>query len=131
MKSRYPRSTRHIDGFVSTCCRNSNQSGIIILVTSQRKKHRIKILKSDTEPVQTVSYQAGPKMRKSKKAEIEKMLAENIIEPEPTIWTAPVVFLLKNNEIFQFCVNYRKPKKSYPLAGMDKRIESLGKATAF
>lgn len=71
-------------------------------------KHRIKRHLSDKAPVHSAVYSACPKTRVLHNPKIDKMLAENIIEPERTEWAAPIVFVLKKNRTLRFCVKYGK-----------------------
>lgn len=47
-------------------------------------KFHIELFQPDTAPVHSAPYEAGPKQRKFKKAEINKMLTENIMESAQT-----------------------------------------------
>lgn len=71
-------------------------------------KHCIELLHLDTAPVNSAHYQASPVSREIKRAEVDKMLAENIIEHARTEWVARIVSLLKKDGTFQFYVDYRK-----------------------
>lgn len=98
-------------------------------------KPRIKLFKSDTAPVSSAPYWAGPKTPKFEKAELDKMLAESAIEPAKTEWAA-LVLVLKKDEILWFWVDYRNlnavtKRESYPKPRVEEWIDLLGKATIF
>lgn len=99
-------------------------------------KNRIKLLVIHTKPVHLTFYREGSKTRKLEKAEIIKMLEQQIIEPEQTEWTAPIVVAHKKMEKNRFCVDHRKhnaitKRYSYPNQRIDECTDSLGKAVIF
>lgn len=60
------------------------------------------------------------------------MLKAGVAVPATTEWSSPIVFVLKKDGSSQFCVDYRHLNvvtacDSYPLPGMNKYIEFLGK----
>lgn len=70
------------------------------------------------------------------KTDIDKALAENIIEQAQTEWAAPVVYVSKKDKNLLFCVDYRKQnlaskRDSYPIRRVHECNASLGKATIF
>lgn len=87
-------------------------------------KHRVELVDPNTPPVPSAPYRAGPKARELEKTEINKVLAENIIEPAQTEWASPIVFAPKEDGTVRFCVDYRKVNEitkqdSYPIPRMD------------
>lgn len=72
-------------------------------------KYSIELLQSKKALVHAAPYQTGVETHKSKKAEIDEMLSENVIEPAQTKCAALIVFVLKKDKPLQFCVHYRKP----------------------
>lgn len=58
-------------------------------------KHRIDITNPNTSPINSAPIWSGPDTRKLEKGEINKMLADNIIEPAQTEWASPIVFVPK------------------------------------
>lgn len=62
--------------------------------------------------------------------ELEKMLAENIVQPSDNPWSAPVVLVTKKDGTYRFCIDYRKlnsitVKDAYPLSKIDSTFEVL------
>lgn len=58
-------------------------------------KHHIKLLELDTAPVHSAPNRAGAKTREFEMAEIDKILATNVIEPVQTELVALIVFVPK------------------------------------
>lgn len=97
--------------------------------------HCVKLLSPDTAQVPSTPYNAGPYTREFTMAKIDKMLAENTIEPAQTEWTAPIVIVPKKKKTPQFCSAYRKLNGvtklgSYLVPQMGECIDSLGEAAA-
>ena len=93
-------------------------------------------LKPDAIPFKSAPYCAGPKTRELEKAEIDKQLAADIIEPACSEWAALVLFAPKKDGKLRFCIDYRKlnsmtVKDTYPLPRMDECIDTLGEAQYF
>lgn len=63
---------------------------------------------TSTTTVHSAPYQAGPKTRELEMAEIDKMLATNIVKFAETEWAAPIVFVKTKNRTLRFCFIYRK-----------------------
>jgi hypothetical protein len=62
--------------------------------------------------------------------ELEKMLAENIVQPSNSPWSAPVVLVTNTDGTYRFCIDYRKRnsitiKDAYPLPKIDFAFEVL------
>lgn len=98
--------------------------------------HRIVFLSSDTAPAHSGPYCAGPKTWKFEKTELEKMLAENIIEPAQNEWTVLIMFVPGMEGTLWFCVDSRKlnaltNRDLYAIPRMDECIKSLNEATVF
>ena len=105
------------------------------LGTIASAKHRID-LADGARPVYQAPYWAGHRARAVEKAEIERMLKEEVIEPSSSEWASPVVLVPKKDGTLRFCVDYRRlnsltRRDSYPLPRMDECIDSLGDATIF
>ena len=98
-------------------------------------EHRIQ-LEKDAIPAYQQPYRAGPKQRELEKAEIDKMLSLDVIEPANSEWAAPIVFAPKKCGALRFCIDYRRLnavtlRDSYPIPRMDECIDSLGQANIF
>lgn len=68
--------------------------------------------------------------------EVKKMLAQGIIEPSESPYSAPVVLVRKKNGSWRFCVDYRKLnnvtiKDSYSLPNIEDIFDALGEAEYF
>ena len=105
------------------------------LGTIRHVKHRIE-LKEGSSPVYQPPYRASPDGRKREKAEIDKMLALDVIEEAECEWASPIVFVPKADGTLRFCVDYRRlnamtVRDSYPIPRMDECIDSLGDARVF
>lgn len=99
-------------------------------------KQRIKLLKDHTKPVHVALYRAAPKTKEFEKAELDKMLLQQVIEPAQTRRAAPIVLASKKNGTLQFCVDQRKlnvftKRDSYLMAWMDVCINTLGEDVIF
>ena len=63
--------------------------------------------------------------------EINRMLAEKVIEPSNSPWSSPVCMVTKKDGAIRFCIDYRKlnsmtKKNLYPLPRIDETLDSLG-----
>jgi hypothetical protein len=81
-------------------------------------------------------YRAGPFARTAEQTEVNRMLAEYIIEAATSEWSSPAVLLPKRDGGTRFCVDYRKlnnltESDVYPLPRLDECIGSLGDAVIF
>jgi RNase H-like domain found in reverse transcriptase/Reverse transcriptase (RNA-dependent DNA polymerase)/Integrase zinc binding domain/Chromo (CHRromatin Organisation MOdifier) domain/Integrase core domain len=97
--------------------------------------HRIETLQG-TKPIHSQPYRAGHRARAAEKEEIDKMLAQGVIEPATGEWASPIVLVPKPDGSLRFCVDYRKLNAitvpdTYPLPRMDECIDSLGDAVVF
>ena len=61
----------------------------------------------DVHPVSLPMYGASPAKREVIDAQMDKWIAQEIIEPSSSPWGAPVVIVYRNNKPC-FCVDYRK-----------------------
>lgn len=98
-------------------------------------EHRIELVK-DTKPIFQQPYRCGIERRKAEEAEVQRMLAAEVIEPSTSEWASPVILVPKPDGSLRFCVDYRKlnavtKRDSYPMPRMDDCIDSLGNATLF
>ena len=97
--------------------------------------HRIEVT-AGSKPVHCQPYRAGSRARSAEKEEIDRMLAEHVIEPATCEWASPIVLVPKPDGSLRFCVDYRRLNAitvpdTYPLPRMDECIDSLGDAVVF
>jgi Reverse transcriptase (RNA-dependent DNA polymerase) len=81
-------------------------------------------------------YRAEPFVRTAEQTEVNRMLAEDIIEPATSEWSSPVVLVPKRDGGMRFCVYCRKldnltERDLYHLPRLDEFIDSLGDAVVF
>lgn len=107
------------------------------LVDSSSKTNRwVELLQLETVPVYSAPSRAGPKSRKFKRAEIDKMHAENFLECAQIEQTAPKVFGSKKAGTLQLCVNFCRlnavtQQDFYQLPRMDEWKDWLGDTANF
>jgi len=70
------------------------------------------------------------------KAQVDRMLKIEVIEPSQSEWTSPVVLIPKRYGSPRFCIDHRQlnertVRDSYPLPRMDDCLDSLGDAQFF
>ena len=70
------------------------------------------------------------------KEEIEKMLAQDVIEPSTSAWASPIVLVKKKDGTSRFCVDYRRLnevtiKDAYPLPRIEDNLDALQGACWF
>jgi Reverse transcriptase (RNA-dependent DNA polymerase) len=97
--------------------------------------HRIEALPG-SKPVHAQPYRAGSNARVAEKTEIDRMLAQQVIEPATCERASPIVLVPKPDGTLRFCVDYRRLNMitvpdTYPLPRMDECIDSLGDAVVF
>lgn len=101
-----------------------------------RAERSIEPFQPDIAPVHSAPYHTGPKAREFEAAEINEMLAENVIGPAQTEWTGTIVVAPKKARAFRFCDNYCKlnavvKRQFYPILRMDNCIDLLGNVIVF
>jgi Reverse transcriptase (RNA-dependent DNA polymerase) len=97
--------------------------------------HRIEVLPGSM-PVHAQPYRAVSHARVAEKTEIDRMLAQQVIEPATCEWVSPIVLVPKPDGTLRFCVDYRRLNMitvpdTYPLPRMDECIDSIGDAVVF
>jgi hypothetical protein len=97
--------------------------------------HRIEVT-AGSKPVHCQPYRAGARARSAEKEEIDRMLAEQVIETATFEWASPIVLVPKPDGSLRFCVDYRRLNAitvpdTYPLPRMDECIDSLGEGVVF
>jgi hypothetical protein len=94
-------------------------------------EHEIRLL--HPEPV-TQSYRPrNPFMEGIIDEEVDKMLAEGVIEPSDSPWSSPIVLAKKKDGKHRFCIDFRKVnevtrKDAYPLPFINVILDKLRRA---
>ncbi|KAF8795373.1 Retrovirus-related Pol polyprotein like [Argiope bruennichi] len=96
-------------------------------------EHRIN--SGDHLPVAVPPYRKSPSKKETLKQEIDRLLAEGIIEECESPYISPVVLIPKANGTMRLCIDYRKLNSitvpdSYPLPRMDDLLHEA-KPTPF
>lgn len=73
-----------------------------------KEKHHIELTAPELCPINSTLYRGGPKAHDFKKAEMDKTLCMNVIDPAKTKWASPMVFALMNDGFLQFRIHYKK-----------------------
>ncbi|XP_062528800.1 retrovirus-related Pol polyprotein from transposon 17.6 [Bombyx mori] len=89
-------------------------------------EHRIDT--GDHAPISVPPYRLTPARREVMKTELDKMLADGIIEECESAWTSPAVLVPKKDNGIRFCVDYRKlnavtKTDNYPLPLIDELLQ--------
>ena len=95
-----------------------------------------KINTGTAPPIRQQPRRLAPHRRETVESELEKMLAEGVIESGEGPWAAPVVLVKKKDGNVRFCVDYRKLneitiKDAYPLPRIDDSLDTLAGACCF
>ncbi|GFY05874.1 retrovirus-related Pol polyprotein from transposon opus [Trichonephila clavipes] len=96
-------------------------------------EHRINT--RDHLPVAVLPYRMNPSKKEKLKREIDRLLAEGIIEECESPYASPVILIPKPNGTFRLCIDYRKLNEitvadTYPLPRMDDLLHQA-KLTPF
>ena len=84
-------------------------------------------------PIKQRHYLVSPKMMDIINQEVDKMLADDIIEPSSSGWSSPIVLVRKPDGSRRFCLDFRKlnqvtKKDAYPLPQMNGILDKLRSA---
>lgn len=87
-------------------------------------------IKTDSSPIKQRYYPISPALQKEVNCELEKMLADGIIERSSSPWSSPIVMIKKKSGGWRFCVDYRVLNKatikdSYPLPYVNTTLDKL------
>ncbi|XP_045541416.1 uncharacterized protein LOC123722896 [Papilio machaon] len=82
----------------------------------------------DNAPIAVPPYRLTPAKKEIVKAELEKMLADDVIEECESAWSAPALLVPKKDGSFRFCVDYRRlnaitKTDSYPIPLIDDLLQ--------
>lgn len=75
-------------------------------------------------------------LRDAADLEVQKMLADGVIEPSDSPWASPVVLVKKKDGTLRYCIDYRRlnavtRRDSYPLPRIDDSLDTLRQAKYF
>lgn len=84
----------------------------------------------DAKPFKQRQYSFSPALQKILNQEIDKMLAQGVIEPSNSPWSSPIVMVKKKDDSYRMCFDGRKlnevtVKDSYPLPLIDTILSKL------
>ena len=82
------------------------------------------------KPIKIPPRRAPQKQKQIIEQEINKMLADDIIEPSTSPWSSPILLATKKDGSIRFCLDYRRLnavtiKDAYPLPRMDDSLDAL------
>ncbi len=94
--------------------------------------HKIRI-KPDAQPVRQKTYRMSPQQQDKLWVEIDKLLADGMIEQSESEWSSPTILVPKPNGEVRCCVDLRKVNRlvideSFPIPRIDDMVERIGKA---
>lgn len=81
-------------------------------------------------PIKQRYYPISPAMQKIVNAELDDMLAKDVIEPSNSPWSSPIVLVKKSDNSWRFCVNYKKlnavsTPDAYPIPYVSSILDKL------
>ena len=84
-------------------------------------------------PIKQRHYLVSPNIMEVINQEVDKMLADDIIEPSSSGWSSPIVLVRKPDGSRRFCLDFRKlnqvtKKDAYPLPQMNGILDKLRSA---
>ena len=87
-------------------------------------------------PLRQPYRRQNPAVRREEMAQVQQMLASNIIRPSNSPWASPVVMVRKKDGSLHFCVDFRQlnaatVKDAHPLPRIDDLLEALHGAKWF
>jgi len=93
-------------------------------------------LKPGSKPVWLNPNRMGPRTRELIKAQVDRMLTLEVIEPSQSDCASPVVLIPKPDGSLRFCIDYRQLNERtvrdlYPLPRMNDCLDSLGDSQFF
>ena len=93
--------------------------------------HSIQI-KENTTPIKQKCYRLSKIQAQALKKEIIKLIRNKLIEPSCSPWSSPVILVLKKNNKWRMCIDFRKLnnvtiKDAYSLPLIDDILFSIGK----
>ena len=121
--SEYQRLTNLISSYSNIFASPNGELG-----RTDRIRHTIDT--GDARPIKQAPRRLPPCRREVIEQEIDKMLAQGIIEPSDSPWAAPIVLVSKKDGTTHFCVDYQKlnnvtRKEAYPIPLIGEALDTL------
>ena len=87
-------------------------------------------------PLHQPYRQQNPAVRREMMAQVQQMLASDVIQPSNSPWASPVVMVKKKDGSLRFCVDFRQlnaatVKDAHPLPRIDDLLDALHRARWF
>ena len=87
----------------------------------------------DNRPLKQHPYRVNPFKKAQMVKEVDFMLANGIIQHSASPWSSPCLLVLKRDDTFRFCTDYRKVNAvtktdSFPIPRIDDCIDQIGSA---
>ena len=87
-------------------------------------------------PLRQPYRRQNPAVRREEVAQVQQMLASNVIRPSNSPWASPVVMVQKKDSSLCFCVDFRQlnaatVKDAHPLPRIDDLLDELHRARWF
>ena len=89
-----------------------------------------------TKPIKQRPYRHGPAQEEEIERQVKELAENGLISEGHGAWSSPVVLVLKKDQSWRFCVDYRKlndvsQKDAYPLPRIDDSLDALGGSKLF
>ena len=91
-------------------------------------EHEIKL--EDPTPIKQWYRPRNPAMQEMINQEMDKMLAEGVVQPSTSPWSSPAVITRRKDGKPRFCVDFRRPnsvtkRDAYPLPQVNATLDKL------
>ena len=93
-------------------------------------------IKTHRPPLRQPYRRQNPVVRQQEMAQVQQMLASDVIRPSNSPWASPVVMVKKKDGSLRFCINFRQlnaatVKDAHPLPRIDDLLDALHGARWF
>lgn len=88
------------------------------------------VIRTDSPPIKQRYYPISPALQRDVDKELDKMLADGIVEPSSSAWASPIVMIKKKDGTYRFCVDFRRlnqvsVRDAYPLPFVNTILDKL------